>query len=282
MNEGQRPVMIILLTNALLVHGWNQWTMSNIRIIEIEEMNIRGAYVVDGFPSVGLVGSIVANYLVNSLGLRQIGVVDADTFPAVSMIKSGIPTSPVRVYAGEINKGKDRMVVFVSEFQPLPQDIKELGKVIMDWVEDHKCRMIISPEGISTKQSNPPPDIKDVIDHVMGVGSTEEARNMLSSNQIPIFEAGVIVGLSGVLLNEGFNRLFDVITILSEASTEFPDARAAAAVTMAINKLVLEGTLDIEPLLKEAEAIENSLKDMYERAGKEDELRKVTAPGMYG
>lgn len=282
MNEGQRPVMIILLTNALLVHGWNQWTMSNIRIIEIEEMNIRGAYVVDGFPSVGLVGSIVANYLVNSLGLRQIGVVDADTFPAVSMIKSGIPTSPVRVYAGEINKGKDRMVVFVSEFQPLPQDIKELGKVIMDWVEDHKCRMIISPEGISTKQSNPPPDIKDVIDHVMGVGSTVEARDMLSSNQIPIFEAGVIMGLSGVLLNEGFNRLFDVITILSEASTEFPDARAAAAVTMAINKLVLEGTLDIEPLLKEAEAIENSLKDMYERAGKEDELRKVTAPGMYG
>lgn len=274
--------MIILLTDALLVHGWNQWTMSNIRIIEIEEMNIRGAYVVDGFPSVGLVGSIVANYLVNSLGLRQIGVVDADTFPAVSMIKSGIPTSPVRVYAGEINKGKDRMVVFVSEFQPLPQDIKELGKVIMDWVEDHKCRMIISPEGISTKQSNPPPDIKDVIDHVMGVGSTVEARDMLSSNQIPIFEAGVIVGLSGVLLNEGFNRLFDVITILSEASTEFPDARAAAAVTMAINKLVLEGTLDIEPLLKEAEAIENSLKDMYERAGKEDELRKVTAPGMYG
>jgi uncharacterized protein len=282
MNEGQGPVVIILITDALLVPGWNQRTMSNIRIIEIEEMNIRGAYVVDGFPSIGLVGSIVANYLVNSLGLRQIGVVDSDTFPAVSMIKNGIPTSPVRVYAGEINKGRDRMVVFVSEFQPIPQDIKELGKVIMDWVEEHKCRMIISPEGISTKQSNPPPDTKDVISHVMAVGSTMEAREMLTTNEIPIFEAGVIVGLSGVLLNEGFNRLFDVITILSEASTEFPDARAAAAVTMAINKLVLEGSLDIEPLLQEAESIENSLKEMYERAGKEDELRKVTAPGMYG
>ena len=254
--------------------------MSNIRIIEIEEMNIRGAYVVDGFPSIGLVGSIVANYLVNSLGLRQIGV-DSDTFPAVSMIKNGIPTSPVRCTRGD-QQGKDRMVVFVSEFQPIPQDIKELGKVIMDWVEEHKCRMIISPEGISTKQSNPPPDTKDVISHVMAVGSTMEAREMLTTNEIPIFEAGVIVGLSGVLLNEGFNRLFDVITILSEASTEFPDARAAAAVTMAINKPVLEGSLDIEPLLQEAESIENSLKEMYERAGKEDELRKVTAPGMYG
>ncbi len=256
--------------------------MSNIRIIEIEEMNIRNAYVVDGFPSTGLVGSIVANYLVKSLGLRQIGVVDSDTFPAVSMIKEGIPTSPVRVYAGEINGGKDRMVVFVSEFQPLPHDIKELGKIIMDWVEDHKCRMIISPEGLSTKQTKDPPDRKEGDGHVMAVGSTTEAREMLTSNGIPIFDAGVIVGLSGVLLNEGFNRLFDVITILSEASTDFPDARAAAAVTKTIDKLVLQGSLDIEPLLQEAESIENGLKDMYERAGKEDELRKVTAPGMYG
>lgn len=282
MNEGQGPAVIILLTDALLVPGRNQRTMSNIRIIEIEEMNIRGAYVVDGFPSVGLVGSIVANYLVNSLALRQIGVVDSDTFPAMSMIKAGIPTNPVRVYAGEINKGKDRMVVFVSEFQPPPHDIKELGKVIMDWVEDHKCRMIISPEGISTKQTGTPLDMKDANTHVMAVGSTVEAREMLKTNDISIFDAGVIVGLSGVLLNEGFNRLFDVITILSEASTEFPDARAAAAVTKTINKLILDGSLDIEPLLKEAESIENGLKEMYERAGKEDELRKVTAPGMYG
>jgi predicted ATP-grasp superfamily ATP-dependent carboligase len=36
--------------------------MSNVRLIEIEEMNIRGAFVVNGFPSIGLVGSIVANY----------------------------------------------------------------------------------------------------------------------------------------------------------------------------------------------------------------------------
>ena len=55
--------------------------MSYIKIIEIEEMNLRGAYVLDGFPSIGLVGSIVANYIVGSLGLRQIAVVDSDTFP---------------------------------------------------------------------------------------------------------------------------------------------------------------------------------------------------------
>jgi hypothetical protein len=46
--------------------------------------------------------------------------------------------------------------------------------------------------------------------------------------------------------------------------------------------MVLGGSLDIDPLLRDAETIENGLKDMYEKAGKEDELRKVTVPGMYG
>ena len=109
--------------------------MSYIKIIEIEEMNLRGAYVLDGFPSIGLVGSIVANYIVSALGLRQIAVVDSDTFPAVSMIKNGVPNSPVRLYAGHLGEDGDRLVVFVSEFQPPPHVIKELGKAIMSVYE---------------------------------------------------------------------------------------------------------------------------------------------------
>ena len=167
-------------------------------VIEIEEMNIRGAYVIDGFPSVGLVGSIVANYLVTSLGLRQIAVVDSDHFPTVSTIKGGVPHSPVRVYGGEFNDGK-RMVVFVSEFQPPPHVLKLLGITMMDWVEDHKCRLVISPEGMSTKQSQRLPGEQP--HEVLGVASTPEAREMLRSKNVPIFEGGIIVGLSAILLN---------------------------------------------------------------------------------
>ncbi|WP_019178341.1 proteasome assembly chaperone family protein [Methanomassiliicoccus luminyensis] len=268
--------------------------MNSIRVVEIEEMNLRGAYVIDGFPSIGLVGSIVANYLVTALNLRQIAVVDSVHFPTVSMIKNGIPSSPVRIHAGEVNQEGDRMVVFVSEFQPPPHILKELGVTVMNWVEDHRCRLLISPEGIGTKQAGPSPDVPEAepeereeekeaaSNSVLGVASTPEAREMLKKNDIAIFEGGVIVGLSGILLNEGVNRHFDVITLLSEASPDFPDARAAAAVTAAINKLILDGSLDIKPLLQEAELIEKGLKEMYDKAGKQDELRKVTVPGMYG
>ena len=248
-------------------------------IIEIEEMNIRGAYVIDGFPSVGLVGSIVANYLVTSLGLRQIAVVDSDHFPTVSTIKGGVPHSPVRIYGGEFNSGK-RMVVFVSEFQPPPHVLKLLGITMMDWVEDHKCRLVISPEGISNKQSQRLPGEQPK--EVLGVASTPEARELLASKNVPIFEGGIIVGLSAVLLNEGVNRSFDVITLLSEASADLPDARAAAAEATAINDLILEGKLDLQPLKEEAEKIEDELKDIYDKAGKEQEIRKTSLPIMYG
>lgn len=255
--------------------------MNGINIVEIEEMNIRGAYVIDGFPSTGLVGSIVANYLVTTLDLRQIAVVDSDHFPTVSMIKNGIPHSPVRIYGGERGDSGDRLVVFVSEFQPPPHILKALGKVLMDWVEDHRCRMLLTPEGLSAKQSGPPRE--EPKSEVMGVGSTPEMRELLKANEVPIFEGGVVVGLSGVLLNEGVNRVFDVLTLLSEASTDFPDARAAAAEAKVINHMLLKDSLDMQPLLQEAEKIENGLKDIYDKAGKETELRKASSPLiMYG
>ena len=108
----------------------------------------------------------------------------------------------------------------------------------MDWVEDKRCRMIISPEGIANKandgqeggeenegtQLEPEPvkekDEKKKADEgeitVYGVASTGRARELLLKNNIPIFENGVVVGLAGVLINEGVNRDFDVISILSE------------------------------------------------------------------
>ena len=41
--------------------------MSSIKIHEISKQNLKGAVLIDGFPSVGLVGTIVANFLINTL-----------------------------------------------------------------------------------------------------------------------------------------------------------------------------------------------------------------------
>lgn len=254
--------------------------MEEIEVVERKRMNIQDAYVIDGFPSVGLVGSISANYLVSFLGLEEIAIMDSVHFPSVSLVRGGRPQAPVRIYWGQ--KGDDKIVVLVSEFPPPAELMKPLAKTIMDWFEENRCRLIISPEGlvIGEAEAGAGRGIpKEAV--VFGIGSTASAVSVLKGNDIPVFENGVIVGLAGVLLNEGVNRNDDVIVLLSEAHAEYPDARAAAAVTAAIDRILLGIEVDITPLLAEAAKIEDKLKDIYKKAGKKDELTKMRSV-MYG
>ncbi|MDD1769031.1 MAG: PAC2 family protein [Methanomassiliicoccales archaeon] len=255
--------------------------MEEIDIIERKKRDIQDAYVIDGFPSVGLVGSISANYLVNFLGLEEIAVMDSASFPAISLVKGGKPHSPVRIYAGQ--KGEDKVVVFVSEFPPPPDLAKSLAKTMMDWIQEKGCQMLISPEGLVVQAKAPVQDAGQAAteNKIYGVGSTPNAMDILKRNGIAVFDNGVIVGLAGVLLNEGVNRDFDVLILLSEAHAEYPDARAAAAVTSAIDKILLHTELDTKPLLVEAAGIEERLKEIYKKAGKKDELAKMRSI-MYG
>jgi uncharacterized protein len=282
--------------------------MNGIDIIDIKQVNLKGAYVIDGFPSVGLVGSIVANYLVSFLNLEQIAVIDSEYFPQVSMVRDGLPLSPVRIYAGAMGpRGQEKIAVFVSEFQPSPEVLHNLAMTIMDWVEEKKCHMVISPEGIVTREEaermevkrreqeeneqmtlmaeaedDPQAEAPEEKIIVYGVGSTPSARTVLKQNDVPVFENGIISGLAGVLLNEGVARDTDVLALLAEAHAEFPDARAAAAIMEIIDKFLLHVELDTKPLLEEAALIENTLKEITKKAMKEEETSRTRTSVMYG
>src|SRR5437867_13183440 len=98
--------------------------MDGIQIYELRRMDLRGATVIDGFPSVGLVSSIVANYLINALSLSQIGIMDSVCFPTVVLVRDGQPMNPVRFFAGPIVVDYVQIVVFMFEFQPVPNLIE--------------------------------------------------------------------------------------------------------------------------------------------------------------
>src|SRR2546430_8121286 len=83
--------------------------MEGIQIYELKRMDLRGATVIDGFPSVGLVSSIVANYLINALNLTQIGIMDSIYFPTVALVRDGQPMNPVRIYAGPKMDDRDQI-----------------------------------------------------------------------------------------------------------------------------------------------------------------------------
>lgn len=251
--------------------------LDEIEICDFEDINLQDATVIAGFPSIGLVSTIAANYLIDALNLKQIGCVNSSQFPALSVVHTGEPLSPVRIYAG--NQGSSRkIVVFVSEFKPKPNLINAISDGIMSWATEKKCKILISPEGMVVEGKNS--EDETVVD-AYAIGSTENARNILIKKDIVQFKNGIIAGVSGVLLNRGKQANFDVISILAEAHPNYPDAKAAAAAINVI-ALIMGIEINVTPLYEESERIEKQLQKFHKQAKPMVSASQAPQPSMYG
>jgi uncharacterized protein len=247
--------------------------LAEIEIYEFKRMNLEGATVVDGFPSVGLVSSIAATSLISNLNLDQIAALDSTEFPPLSMVYETRPKFPARIYASEQLK----LAVFLSEFTPEPHLDRYLAKTILSWAREHYCSLIVSPVGVPIDEESknwlgPDP---------LGIGSTDRARLRLSKAGIEQLRVGIIGGISGILLNEGRWSNFDVISLAIGAQRQFPDARAAAKVVRSLNRLQPEIRMDVKPLLDQAEEIENRLRVLRKQAAPVETLGARTKLEIY-
>jgi uncharacterized protein len=252
-------------------------TKDIVEICNFEEVDLKDATVIAGFPSIGLVSTIAANYLIDALNLKQIGCVTSPEFPALSVVHTGEPLSPVRIYCGS-QADVRKIVVFVSEFKPKPNLISAISDAIMQWSKDKKCKLLISPEGMVVEGKGS--EANGAVE-AYAIGSTEQARNALMSKNIPQFKNGIIAGVSGVLLNIGKQCNFDVISILAEAHPNYPDARAAAAAINVI-ALLMGVEINVTPLYEESERIEKQLQKFHKQAKPMVSAAQAPQPNMYG
>ena len=226
--------------------------VDGITVYELKDLDLKGATVINGFPTAGLVSAITANYLIGTLKLDQIAFLDSPEFPPVSMIYDNKPKFPARIYADE----KANLVIFLSEFTPLINLIRPLADTVFDFIDKKQCSKIIAPEGMPAQGET---------QEVFGVGSTDRARSIINELRIKPIMHGIITGISGVMLNEGKKRDFDVITLLAQARPDMPDARAAAMLIERISKII-RIKIDIEPLYREAEQIEARIRSLREQS----------------
>ncbi|MBE0518394.1 MAG: proteasome assembly chaperone family protein [Thermoplasmata archaeon] len=256
--------------------------MGNINIFELKKTDLRNAVVIDGFPSVGLVSSIVASYLIALLKMEYIAVMDSDMFPTVSLIKNSEPLGPARIYARpHLKEGEQQIVVFSTELQPSGALLRPLGTAMIDFAIEQKCRLVISAGGLIVERGEEEPEASSGEVAVYGIGSTEAAQELLKSADAEPFIEGVISGTAGVLLNEGTRRGVDVITLLAEARPDVADARAAALILAVIDQMVLHLNLNVEPLCKEAERLEAQLKILHRDAEKKSDGQRPDLAGYH-
>ena len=231
-------------------------------IHEYKDAEIANSMAVIGFPSVGLVSSIAANYIVRTMKLERIATIICKDFPPYTILHDGVPSPPVRIYAGKrICDGNgekcEQIVVFLSEFMPKPELIKRLSEIILEWCQKKGIETIVTLEGVNT--SDAPQETR-----TFGIGTTERTRKLLETYHISEMKEGMVSGISGLLLSEGDRMNIDVMCILGPAKADMPDARGAARLLEIVGEMLPEIKLDAQPLLKEAEAIEQQMKNSLE------------------
>ena len=77
---------------------------------------------------------------------------------------------------------------------------------------------------------------------------------------------GTIGGVSGVMLNEGKRRNFNMLSLLAEVKEDIPDARAAARVIQVLDEKLLAIKLAPEPLLAEAKELAAQVRMLRDQA----------------
>jgi uncharacterized protein len=235
--------------------------MTEIEVHEYKKKDVSNAMVLVSFPTVGLISTIVSNFLVSNLKLERIGAfISNDFFPA-AVIENGVPTPPVRIFAGDNVCGPDgscnQLVVMGSELPIGSNALSALADKILHWCRENNCNIITTIEGINSQSSA---EETPKTYYVGSNGTANEYLKGLSSSSVEPLNAGMVGGLSGLLLYKGNIQDFTVSCLLAEAHIHYPDSRSAAQVLKVLDRMVPQIKMDPEPLLKQAEEIEEQIK----------------------
>ena len=218
-----------------------------INIREVSPINIKGGFIINGFPSTGLTSAIATELIINTSQFEFAATIDSDKFPPISIIKNGAPNYPTRIFVNN-----DIKTAIFSSYVTVDVSLhRNIARMMLNWAAEKKCSVIISSI-----------TVKGTSQEIMGVASTGTARGKLVEAGIKVAENAAIPGIPGVLLNEGMINGKDVIVLLVSSESNTPDLRATYNLCDGISKLIPEISCNLSLLEKQAKQIEKEMKQV--------------------
>ncbi|HSQ01943.1 MAG TPA: proteasome assembly chaperone family protein [Methanobacterium sp.] len=228
---------------------------TEVECCKIISEDVKDAVVLEGSPELGLIGNILGWLLVEQLKMKQIGYIDSKQFPPLAVLYKGIAIHPFRIYSSE------GIVLFLSDFIVPPTVSYDMSKAIVDWMERNNSKELITFNSMVVMEKS---------GAVAGAANSGDALKRLGEIELPILPFGNVNGLSGSLLTRTATKNIPASCLFAEVLNQYPDPRAAASIVNVLNKM-LDIDVDAEPLIKEAEEIEERLKELANRVQNEPE-----------
>jgi len=214
-----------------------------VSIVETKNIPMKGFTFIEGFPDLGLAGTIGTKYLIDKLKFEEMGHIDSDLFLPMIRIQEGIPIHPVRLYASKKNK----VVIGIAE-QLIDNSLApQMAEEIVNWIKKKGITKVISTSGARI------PDGK----MVYAFASNENSKKLITKHKIEMIQTGLTSGVTALLMLYLKDSNMDAICLLGNAKNN-ADYIAAAEVVKVICALT-KMKVDATPLLQEAKTLEKAL-----------------------
>lgn len=220
----------------------------NVKVNLTSPIKAKNPVVIVGIPGVGLVGSIATTYLIDQLKFDSLGYFSSDQFAPLAAIHDYIPMPAARIHGSE----KENIIVIVSEMA-IPVSLSHvMAERIFDFAKSINASMIITLGGISLKEE----------ENAIYVVSSDRmlVKDVLTKKMARSIKEGASTGVTGLLLAKGNIEKFPVVSILAEASQDYPDPKASANALRVLSE-ILGRKIETAELEKEAKAVSQNLRE---------------------
>jgi len=236
--------------------------MKTTVIKELTKVELKNPILVEGFPGLGMVGSIATKYLVKQLKAQKLAILHSPHFPYHVIVnkKGGARLLRGEFYFWKNEAGENDFIFLTGDSQA--QTIEgqfEVANSILDFAEKKKVKTIVTIGGYRNEVEDTP--------KVVAVSTNSDLFERALKAKAVSSEAGTpIVGTAGLLLGLAKFRKMDAVCLLGETRGYLPDPKTAKSVIE-----VLQGLLDVNVDLK---GLDEEIERSKEILGKMRDIEK--------
>ena len=204
--------------------------------------------IVTGFPSVGLVGTIVTKFLLDKLDFDKVGYIESDQLIPVMAIHKCKLVEPLGIFYN-----KKHNLVILQTLSGLVGIEWQIANAVVGLAKQLNAKEIISIDSMAAETQE-----------LKGFYYTNDSKRakQFEGMGVECLKEGIIMGVNGALL---LKSGLPTSCIFMQTHFSLPDSEAAAHTVEILDKL-LGLKVDFKPLLEAARKFEKQLKGLIEKS----------------
>ncbi|MBI2144444.1 proteasome assembly chaperone family protein [Candidatus Woesearchaeota archaeon] len=215
--------------------------------------------VISGFPGIGMVGAIAAEFLIQHLSTKQIGRIILDNNPPLVAIHEGKLVEPFSIFYSSRHN-----IVVVHSITAVPGTEWQAASALLSICKSLGAKELISIEGVGSAAD------ATGASRTFYYSNSAAKEKVLGKQGLEKLKEGIIMGpTSAILMKAG---KLPVTCFFAETHDALPDSSASAQVIKALDAY-LKLKVDYKPLLQLAAKFEEKLRSIITQSKQAEELR---------